>query len=632
MTDTTTEESGGEGKIEFLDRHYPPLEAGDYRVIFQQELQRADSADHRIPQSTYEVSRTFAIAGERFQLKNEIIYSVFPPEGSQGEHSNTLPHVILNRSTLPWERQAIKDLEEAPWLALLLFAEEEKPEPKVITLEELTQTSSSEVEFPTVILESGQKMDDKVTVIDVDRALLDQIMPRKSELELLAHVRQSKDEKGDLTGEEQAVIICNRLPKKGGRSAVHLVSVEERYTDEGFYSRAAADKKVRLVSLKSWSFSCPKDGKSFKGLLENLDRNPSTLRLPETDYLDAERYLRMGYTLLPHSLRQGEKTVSWYHGPLATGENATEAQLPAQAADELVRYNKTTGLFDLSYAAAWEMGRLLALQSKQFSVDLYNWKRAHAQQVKQAEQQLLYPNLAVQSTSGEVVELPEQITVWFDDLSLLRGVPFNYLVPDERMLPKESIRFFYVDGLWVDCLLDGAYSIGRVTTSDYELDQSHDQSPASSPYKRVTGFIVRSEVVSGWPGLLVDGYDSDGKSLNQLRMERMSEEILLCLFEGDLFTVDIHLKPETLHFGLDTTGQEPESFKKTLRDEDGVEDETLVVDPIPWRDRSIDVLDISSLATDMQTILSLESFTSAEFALQMIEGVDRVSFKKVDEG
>jgi hypothetical protein len=31
----------------------------------------------------------------------------FPPDGSLGEHSNVLPHIILNRSTLPWERPAI---------------------------------------------------------------------------------------------------------------------------------------------------------------------------------------------------------------------------------------------------------------------------------------------------------------------------------------------------------------------------------------------------------------------------------------------------------------------------------------------------------------------------------------------
>lgn len=623
MTNSTTEdETTSSGKIEFLDHHYPPLPDGNYVITFWQEVNVSGEKVSPTP-----AKKGFAVTGERFQLKPEIVHSVFPPDGSLGEHSNALPHIILNRSTLPWERLAIETDSRVPWLALLLFTEEEKPKPEVITVEQLMNSSHDDVEFPKIDLESGQKIDDKVTVIDVEKKLLDTIIPLKAELSFLAHVRQGKDVAGNLTGEEQAVIIANRLPAKGGSSTVHLVSVEDRFNDQGFYSQTSDDsKKVRLVSLRSWSFACTDESKSFKGLLINLNRDPVTLSLPENGNAEAKKYLQMGYTLLPHSLRQGEETVSWYHGPLSTGENTTEASLPAKAADGLMRYNRSTGLFDVSYAAAWELGRLLALQSKQFSIDLYNWKRTYAQQVKQAEQQLLYPNLAVQSQSNGTVELPEQITTWFKNLSILQGVPFNYLVPDERMLPKESIRFFYIDGLWVDCLLDGAYSIGRVTTSDYELDQSHDESPASSPYEKLTGFLLRSDIVSGWPGLLVDGCDAALKPLNLLRMDRLSDNVLLCLFEGDIFSAEIHQRPETLHFGLDRDGDQ---FKKILKDGDGVEKEYLVLEPIPWRDQSRNILDIYAMAGDIQAISGLQSFTSAEFALQMIEGVERMAFEKV---
>ena len=40
------------------------------------------------------------------------------------------------------------------------------------------------------------------------------------------------------------------------------------------------------------------------------------------------------------------------------------------------------------------------------------------------------------------LELPETVRSWFENLILLEGVPFRYLVPDECMLPAESIRFF----------------------------------------------------------------------------------------------------------------------------------------------------------------------------------------------
>jgi len=133
--------------------------------------------------------------------------------------------------------------------------------------------------------------------------------------------------------------------------------------------------------------------------------------------------------------------------------------LPVPAADALVRYNPALGLFDISYAAAWELGRLLALQSKQFSTNLYLWKRTHAQQLRQAEQQLLYASLPVQGQSVDASEQFTAISIWFARMGLLQGVPFNYLVPDEQMLPKESIRFFWVDSVWVDCLLDGALAL-----------------------------------------------------------------------------------------------------------------------------------------------------------------------------
>src|SRR5258708_35921884 len=61
----------------------------------------------------------------------------------------------------------------------------------------------------------------------------------------------------------------------------------------------------------------------------------------------------------------------------------------------------------------------------------------------------------------QVPPIPEDTKTWLGRLTLLYGVPFQYLVPDERMRAAESLRFFYVDPLWMEALLDGALSIGR---------------------------------------------------------------------------------------------------------------------------------------------------------------------------
>ncbi|MBO3457950.1 hypothetical protein G7B40_036460 [Aetokthonos hydrillicola Thurmond2011] len=628
MADTTTNEPT---KLEFIQYHQPALKDGNYKITIQQKI-----TTEQVNES-FSITKTFSVSGERFNLNPTDIHAVFPPNDSLGDHSKVLPHIILNRSTLPWERQADNNSINIPWLALLLFEEGEVTEPKIITLEAL-QGINSTAKFPKVVLENGQLDDDKVTVIDVNKKILGKILPTKEDLAYLAHVRQGTDNQGNLVDDESAlaVIICNRLPKKSARNTVHLVSIEGRYNDNGFNFQGAGDNdNIRLVSLKAWSFSCIDDKQSFQGLLANLNREPSTLRLPKIDNTEAEKYLSMGYVPLPHFLREGSKTFSWYHSPLTTGNNPTDnITLPIRVADELVRYNPNNGMFDISYASAWELGRLLALQSKNFSVSLYNWKRTHKQGqiIQNTENHLPFYN------NQPNTELPDAIASWFTGLSLLKGVPFNYLIPDENLLPIESIRFFWIDPVWIECLLDGAFSIGRVTSSDHSHDSSHkanNNSPATNPHEIVTGFLLRSDVVAGWPGLIIDGYNkvidnnssiSDQDKLPILRQDRLSANVLICLFKGEVKTLQIHLKPETLHFGLDFDSIK-KTFSKQLKDLNG-QQTNILLDNISWKnnDAATRTLDINQLAANIKAKLKTNSFTSAEFALEMIEGVDKVSF------
>ena len=622
MPETTTTEPT---KIEFIQYHQPALKDGDYEITITQEIKEEKITAN----NSFQITRKFSVGAERFDLKPTDIHAVFPPDGSLGEHSNVLPHIILNRSTLPWERQSISNNNNTTWLALLLFEETENPESKIITLETLKDINSYPAKFPNFTLESGQHEDDKVIIIDVQKQLLEKILPTKEDLTYLAHVRQGTDEQGKLIGDELAVIICNRLPKKNGRSIVHLVSLEGRYNDNGFDFQGAGDNdNIRLVSLKSWNFSCVDEKQSFQGLLTNLNREPSTLRLPQVNNTEAEKYLSMGYVPLPHFLRQGGKTFSWYHSPLITGNNPNNnITLPIRTADELIIYNPDNGMFDVSYSAAWELGRLLALQSKNLSVSLYNWKRTHRQSLQNIETHLPVYN-------QPNTELPESIYNWFEDLNLLKGVPFNYLVPDELMLPVESIRFFYLDSLWIECLLDGAFSIGRVTTSDHKHDQENKTNLAVNNYPIVTGFLLRSDVVSGWPGLLVDGYNEvvnndqpvdEDKKIELLRMERLSANVLICLFKGEIKRLDIHQKPETLHFGLDWDDKTKKFYKK-LKNLEGQSIDKKVVN-IPWKDSEKRVIDINSLTNRIkEQVDNSSSFTSAQLALEMIEGVEKVRF------
>jgi len=522
---------------------------------------------------------------------------------------------------------------------------------KLIPLGKLQQSSTGAIKWPGVDLETGQQVDDNIAVIDVLKTLLAKVLPTTEDLEYLAHVRQitGDTENAENTG-PLSVTISNRLPKSEGTSTAYLVSLENRYPAGKFNDQNATDDEyIRLVTLKSWSFSCTNPEKNFAGLLTNLDKE--TLRLPTQDTSsqdnpDVDTYLAKGHCAFPHYLRQGGKTFSWYHSPLSPGENPTSlalSQLAIRSVDQLIGYNPNMGLLDISYAAAWQLGQLLALQDKQFATRLFNWKRANAQKLAKDNQQALYPHLFSEAErNAATIEFPTEIQTWFERLGLLNGVPFNYLVPDEQMLPSESIRFFCLDWFWIESLLDGAFSIGRVQDADAAQDSR--QNPLTGEAKHLSGVLIRSDVIAGWPDLQIEGSEfsiagdqpiSQNKQLTVLRCDHLSEDVLLCLFDGAIRTVDISLKPEGLHFGFNN--DDDGNVWRELRKLDGTEMSDWKVHLTPVEDNKPPILNqksivnVTNLAHDIREELqekeqSINDFTAAQFALQMIQGVEKVRF------
>jgi hypothetical protein len=177
-------------------------------------------------------------------------------------------------------------------------------------------------------------------------------------------------------------------------------------------------------------------------------------------------------------------------------------------------------------------------------------------------------------------DLPDVIRQWLGRIALLYGVPFHQLVIDERMLPQESIRFFFVDHNWLDAMIDGVFSIGvhssrnsalvqvlvkairEVTDTQMMLERSRLRKVAPPETVKLggtkTGLLVRSAVVSGWPGLEVKAYETAGGSppagsnpLKLLRMDRLAPDVLFCLFDGVPARVEFNEPSEGLHFGIE---------------------------------------------------------------------------------
>jgi hypothetical protein len=180
---------------------------------------------------------------------------------------------------------------------------------------------------------------------------------------------------------------------------------------------------------------------------------------------------------------------------------------------------------------------------------------------------------------------PDAVTEWLTQLTMFYGLPFAYLVPDARLLPTESLRFFYVDRNWQDRMVDGALSIGTSSTADHVMNAGasaavYAQVDAAQPRMRPrirleeppagataggtwTGLLFRSVAVSTWPGLEVAA-SAGGNPLQILRMDHLAGDILLCLFNGVPDTVTFTEPGEGLHFGVDAQA-DSQSFTVSLR-------------------------------------------------------------------
>jgi hypothetical protein len=104
-----------------------------------------------------------------------------------------------------------------------------------------------------------------------------------------------------------------------------------------------------------------------------------------------------------------------------------------------------------------------------------------------------------------------------------------------------------------------------------------------------------------------------------LRMARLSANTLICLFEGIVQTVDLHLKPETLHCGVDKPDRDHKDLHKKLRGHEPI-------DPLTWRERDKRTVNIGALAKKIKEQTNATTFSAAEFALKMITGAEKVRF------
>jgi hypothetical protein len=587
--------------ITIIDRHLPALPNGKYEIVVSQNFSAAGN-QLQVPVSTL----FFLVEAEQFTLSPLQVDSVFPTAGNIGDFSLSFPHIVFNRSTLPWERQVAPvtrlpvaanqsaDTNKIPWLALVLLAEDEidhAGKASVLSIAKSAWLNHVDGQPFTENPKEGDKKEEHLSVIVADKDFLkNTLLPSLFELQYLAHVRVDG-------ASEKSVLVCNRLPQRDKRNVVHLVSLENCFEAAGsFIGKSSGEADAAIVSLKSWEFYCndhflisaealtlyktlplvtgeliaavskitgkeyfnSKDLvsdlphnitreqldqilKTFRighlpDILKHLNSNPGTLRPNDT-----QPHSRLGYKAFQYQTRSGKLIQALYRSPLVPVFNlpADDSPYPYAHSDEAFRYFTDAQMMDVSYASAWEIGRLSALQNRSFSIALFQWKRACYQMLKLGR-----------PTTG-VKEVPAVVQSWFTGvMNNLGSIPFNYLVPDPSFIPFESIRFFTVDQKWLSHFVDGAFSIGRLSSLEKNFDrQLYARFDFLKPDAGIrSGFLLHSVAVAGWPDMVI--YDTNDANVPYLK-QRLSPNLMLCLFTGQLSVVTLYQKPQSLHFGVD---------------------------------------------------------------------------------
>lgn len=437
-----------EERVTFVQHQLPGLESSVYRLGIDQHLVAADGTT-RLNTTAITRDYTFAVGGPRFVLPNpaETISSLFPADHATGDFHTVLPHVVLTSPTLPWTRspkasqvavgptQGDIDSDVASWLAVLTLDGDDaaafdglRLDPAGATIGDLFPVAAVpgsslparthsyfDDATDTDGLQPGETTDDPIQIIDLPLALLAEIAPALTDLALNSHVRQlSLQSKPTLLGAAPpsdplgtyAIVIGNRLPQFRQTSHAYLVCLEG--LSEFLPPSGPVDSMLRLAVLAHWTFvSQGNEIVDFTTTLAGLngrrtggkaDGAVTTLRIARDDVSTSAAgaaigaALNAGYAPLTHTVRTGETTASWYRGPLSPDGSPPPPgrPVPFSCADAALVFDPTTGLLDASLAAAWTVGRLIALQDKAFSTALYTWKQGLTETVVDtAERQIL---------------------------------------------------------------------------------------------------------------------------------------------------------------------------------------------------------------------------------------------------
>ncbi|KAF3908246.1 hypothetical protein AA313_de0204578 [Arthrobotrys entomopaga] len=388
--------------------------------------------DKKKMRDAIDVEQEFTVIAPHFKLIEERVDSVFPPPG----HSalpKTLPHIVLKDFHFPWARnvagcarQKEDDSNRIPWVALITFTADELqvsdmgvfgeiPNMKLnenlavetqvgLSYDKLTEAAKTKNMTNLVAEPDSRERELSTSLICVKKPLFTKLFadPKDgkgniTQFKYMNHVREVSTD-GQMaamygTSGLYSIIVSHRTgpfdTEKPTPLIAHLVSLENI---DGSDISSFKDNVI-LTSLYSWTYtSLPPGSFDVRTALQNLGDNltvlypgtpPPKQARPKTREPTIEDIIKRrqedGYTLVRHRTVTGEETAAMYRGPLVPTivppKSKTGMTIQSNFGTDLQILDADLGLMDISYAAAWQLGKTLAMGDPAFTAALSRVRR-----------------------------------------------------------------------------------------------------------------------------------------------------------------------------------------------------------------------------------------------------------------
>jgi len=508
MTNQPIPEHPSGDKIRLFDAIRPPLSQGQFDVKMQQSFPAVvDGVTTGMSEQTQ--VRRIEVGGSRWSIDSLCVHSRTPPRNEQNVRLDlTLPKIVFQKKTLPWERTVDSSNEDAPWMGLLLLREDEFEDGYCEILKDATSHD---------ILGSTSSPLIQIQALRITEKLLKAVGPLQSELQLLAHGLQVNPKNKELCGTDEdglfSVVLSNRLPSEADtKYHACLVSYEgffDKLPTNATYITQPATKKspakedtgkgkmlfkvgetlaqqtsvgsgfsgtdVKLVLLDHWTFKTG-DGGDFESRIKQIQfrskesDSEATGELASVyDFAEAGSFDSVYEpALLGNDMDPDVSTNSYllteiveddgitrsclYRGPcIAVPTNHEPKEEPYKNSDDARGLEPSTGLDVIHHSAAFELGRLLALSDKNFIHSLNRWRRLWIDKQNQAD----YRTAIIQKqadldrfTAEELNNLP--ISSLVSTGLLKKASKIIPAVAEKSDYPLQGIDVFFSDEIGAD--------------------------------------------------------------------------------------------------------------------------------------------------------------------------------------